>query len=150
MPFEESPDVGLSDKLHALRCMTVATKKLLRPEALLFLCLQALRGKGRPSSAVPNGAAHAGEAHSKKPEPPGQSGGINSSSLEAAEQGVDAGAEQRQEAAKLADDGMAAADDGAGSTASQESETTEALQAGLQLNVNAVHEHRSVDMKASS
>ena len=45
---------------------------------------------------------------------------------------------------------MAADDDRAGSTVSQESETTEALQAGLQLNVNAVHEHRSADLQASS
>ena len=62
---------------------------------------------------------------------------------------MDAGTGQRQESAKIADDVMAADDDGAGSTASQESETTEALQAGLQLNVNAVHEHRSADLQAS-
>ena len=58
-----------------------------------------------------------------------------------------AGAGQQQEPARSV---MAAGDDRAGSTASQESETTEALQAGLQLNVNAVHEHRSTDLKASA
>lgn len=116
-----------------------------------FLCLQALRDRGRFSSIVPNGTAHAGaqHAHSNKPESPSQSGGIDSRSLEAARQGVDAGTGQRQESAKIADDVMAADDDGAGRTASQESETTEALQAGLQLNVNAVHEHRSADLQAS-
>ena len=60
---------------------------------------------------------------------------------------MEAGAEQQQEPAWSV---MAAGDDRAGSTASQESETTEALQAGLQLNVNAVHEHRSTDLKASA